>query len=380
MNAAGPRHSRLSLRNACWLLALALAVLFASPSGGGGFGIGAALAPALAAHAAQPSVTADYLDLIDEYWRGSGNVAVQTLSDRDDKWVAAAQTAAVRTARTWPQNRLLAAALLHTEVVAGGWVLPSHTQTHLTAAKRFMELSSNTRASSQFRRDWLLAIAWHFQSELEFGALVPWLDELRTRFPEDAEVLLATGIFYETLGWTPNQPADLTASGRSSLLAAVSHRTQREAYEAAAVAYRRAVQTPATHDQASVRLGRVLAELVRVEEATAVLTPLVTSADERRWRYLAALFIAVAESRTGRTDAAAAAYEHAADLLSCQTPRIGIMSLRQLQGDSEQAASMARSLAMDESLCDDPWWFYRFGQPPDRLPRLLASMREALRP
>ena len=40
-----------------------------------------------------------------------------------------------------------------------------------------------------------------------------------------------------------------------------------------------------------------------------------------------------------------------------------------------QSAAVDDYLALIDAKCDDPWWFYRFGPSPDRLPELLVAMR-----
>ena len=337
------------------------------------------LTTAVRRSSAQPPPVDDYLALLDRYRSVDTRGAVQAMSDREDRWVESAVGAALRNAALWPTERIEAAVLLHTEVVTGGWVLAQHVPVHLTAARRLMELGRPHRVPDDFRRRWLLAVCWHFQSEMELGALVPWLDELRTLAPDDPERLLAEGIFYETLAWNDAPPADLTWDGRSPTLSAVSSRKRTDILERASAAYRRAAGSAGVHDAASARLGRTLAELGRTEEARRTLTPLTTSAGERRWRYLAALFLAQAEAGAGRRVSAAAAYERAATLLpGCQTPHVGLTVLRRLEGEIARAAEIAAALTRATLDCDDPWWFYRFGQPPDRLPQLLAALREPL--
>ncbi|MEQ1909953.1 MAG: hypothetical protein ABMA15_14080, partial [Vicinamibacterales bacterium] len=89
------------------------------------------------------------------------------------------------------------------------------------------------------------------------------------------------------------------------------------------------------------------------------------------------LFVAMAEARAGNAAAEAAAYNRAAAIMpGCQTPLVGLTALRRLQGATDDAALLAQQLTLSGGVqCDDPWWFYRFGPSPDRLPELLATMR-----
>jgi hypothetical protein len=333
-------------------------------------------ASGLELQAAEPAPREEYVALVDVYRSGDTKAALQALSNRDDRWVQSAQSSILRAAPAWPRNRIEAGILLHTEAVTGGWVLPAHYAMQLGAARRLIELSHGTLVSRRFRRDWLLAVCWHYQSEMELAALVPWLDELQDGFPDDPETSLAVGMFYEGIGWSGRVPIELPWATASRILKIVPHRNQHDALEAAVAALRRAAQSPATRVEASLRLGRVLAELDRASEARAVLGPIADTAPERRWQYLAALFIARAEARANDRRAEAAAYERAAMLMpGCQTPLVGLTALRQIEGRTDDATALARSLTGGRDICDDPWWFYRFGQSPDRLPELLAVMR-----
>lgn len=327
---------------------------------------------------AAPAVD-DYRALIARYRAGDHRGAVQALADQDDRWVSDTVNTVLRQADGWDEADAEAAALLHTEVVVGGWTLPQHADAHLAAARRFIELNRGHAVPQEFRRQWLLLVCWHFQSELEFGAIVPWLDDLRTVAPGDAELALAEGTFYETLVWNGAPPEDFVWNGRSKTLAAIGSRSSVHILERAAERFRVASASAITHDAAEAHLGRTLALLGRTSEARALLQPLTTTAVERRWRYLAALFLAQADTSAGRHEAAAAAYTLASTLMAgCQTAQVGLMTLRRLDGDAFGAADLAELLTKRVEGCDDPWWFYRFGQPPDRSPQLIAAMREPL--
>lgn len=321
----------------------------------------------------------DYRALLARYRSGDSRGAVQALADQDDRWVSDTVSRVLRQADAWTASDAEAAVLLHTEVGVGGWTLPQHADAHLAAARRFIDLNRGRTVPLEFRRQWLLIVGWHFQSELEFGAVVPWLDDLREASPEDPEFALAEGTFYETLVWSGAPPQDFVWNSRSKTLAAIASRSRDDILDRAARRFRAASTSPLTHDAAEAHLGRTLALLGRTDEAREVLRPLTTAAAERRWRYLAALFLAQAETRARRHAEASAAYRLASALMEgCQTPQVGLMMLRRLDGDAIGAADLAGTLTTLGQGCDDPWWFYRFGQPPDRVPQLLAALREPL--
>ncbi|MFN7983864.1 MAG: hypothetical protein U0Q11_18610 [Vicinamibacterales bacterium] len=238
------------------------------------------------------------------------------------------------------------------------------------------------RTRERFRHQWLLAVCWHFQSELELGAMVPFLDELRDTFADDPETDLATGSFFEAVGWSSSTPDLLPWTTRSRVLSMLPHHSQQDALDQATTAFERAMRAPALSDEARVRLGHVQVLRGRPQEALTQLQPLVTGAAEKRWRYLAALFSALAEDRLGHVDAEITAYRQASDIApGCQTPLVGMTAVRRLQGSTADAAALARTLAEGpDNSCDDAWWYYRFGPSPDRIPEKLEQLRKTFAP
>ena len=178
--------------------------------------------------AAQSATADDYLALIDAYRAGDTRRAAEALSNQEDKWVESAQRAVSRNATSWPRGRVEAGVLLHTEAVTAGWVLPSHVQVQLGAARRLLAFSRDTD-TKRFRRNWLLAICWHFQSGLELGMMLPWVDELRDMSGDDPDLDLVAGMFYEAVGWSSTLPTDLPWTIRSKTLGVIPHHTQAEA-------------------------------------------------------------------------------------------------------------------------------------------------------
>lgn len=319
-----------------------------------------AAVPRGAGFAAQPAPSVEYLSFVQAFRENGADSVVEGLSEKDDAWVRAAVDGVVRQAARWPTTTTESAVLLHTTAVVSGWVLPAHAAVHLDAARRFVDAPRDAPVSREFRCKWLLLLAWHYQGEMALGDALPWLDELRLGCASDGEAQLAFGTFYESLAARSGLPEDLPWSGRSRTLAVLKRRTAREALNAAVPALEAARRVAATEVAATVRLAHVLSALDQAGAARQYLQPLLDSRVDRRWRYLAALFLAEAEARAGDRHAAEAAYLRAAGVMpGCQTPLFGVLSLRQTAGDSVAASDIALQLATRDVVCEDPWWFYR---------------------
>jgi tetratricopeptide (TPR) repeat protein len=174
-----------------------------------------------------------------------------------------------------------------------------------------------------------------------------YLRHALTLFPENAEIRLLAGIGRE-----------MRASPRTSGL---SSGDRRDALKAAEGHYRFVVTKQPDRLEARLRLGRVLQQRNELTEARALLTPLVTVADDRI-AYLAQLFLGGIEDATRHPDAALAAYDRAAVRVPfAQTARLAASELRHRRGD-RQAAADAVPAAAGAMNTFDPWWVYIFGE------------------
>lgn len=301
----------------------------------------------------------EYGALLDQYEAGKTEEAVQALAVHETAWVTTSVAAAAREARTWPPRRVRAAVLLHTDAVVDGWVPPSRVSAHLEAARRMADLQKGAVVGRDFRRDWLLVVTWFLHSEADLASARPWVDLLLADYPTDGDALVSAGAYYEAAAWNDGRPDLLTT---------------------AVALYRRTPADSPAFDQARVRLGRASLELHRPAEALRALEPVRAGSGDDAWRYLAWLFSAAADASARRFAAAATAYEQASDLRpSCQTPLIGLAAVRRAEGRTSDATALVERLTtMDISHCDDPWWYYRFGQTAERRARLLLSMRTAV--
>jgi tetratricopeptide (TPR) repeat protein len=163
-------------------------------------------------------------------------------------------------------------------------------------------------------------------------------DGLR-RFPDDGDLRLAMGCVAEM---EDSRGALATAEGQ----------------------YRRVLEADAEVGEAHLRLGRVLGELGRTDEALHELEWVRQRSGDPGLRYLAFLFQGRIEERIGHPDAAAASYRSALALDPAgQTAHLALAHALDGLGDAAGAAEAVRGAAPEVSRHhDDGWWLYRFGQ------------------
>jgi tetratricopeptide (TPR) repeat protein len=310
-----------------------------------------------------------YAAMVGRYRQGQIDAAIEDVTTRDRRWIEEALRLLERA--DWPAVDLEAAALLHTEAAWDGRA-EGLSARHLSAAEWIV--NRNISVPTEFRRRWYLLVTWHLQSELRFEDLARHVDAMVKRFPADGEVLLALGSLYEALGWSRESPIDLSraepvAEARvpgdphPAILTSLAGRGRRKIQEEAAEAFRRAVAVSPSLDEARLRLGRMMNELDRPDDALALLTPLREGEAMASLKYLAWLFVGAAEQRRNDLDAAIAAYRAAAaQYPACQTHVVALSNALRHKGERAAAIGVLLRAAVVGSQCDDPWWSYHFGQ------------------
>jgi tetratricopeptide (TPR) repeat protein len=313
-----------------------------------------------------------YAAMVGRYRQGQIDAAIEDVTTRDRRWIEEALRLLDRA--EWPAVDLEAAALLHTEAA---WDVRAESLSarHLSAAEWIVNRSISV--PTEFRRRWYLLVTWHLQSELRFEDLARHVDAMVKRFPVDGEVLLALGSLYESLGWSRGSPIDVSrpapagppgergapADLHPAILKSIEGRGQRRIHEEAAATFRRALSVSPSLDEARLRLGRVLNELDRPDEALALLKPLREGVETTSLKYLAWLFAGAAEQRRNDFDAAIAAYRTAAaQYPACQTPLVALSHALRNKGERAAALGVLLRATVVGSQCDDPWWSYHFGQ------------------
>ena len=199
----------------------------------------------------------------------------------------------------------------------------------------------------EFRRLWYVAVITAMQRIGRIDRADTLIRKARELFPEDAEVLLLSGIADEMR--TTQRLVAVDASERLVALA----RAETDLRASLAIA--------PDQVEARLRLGRVLQQQGRIPEARELLTS-VARAEDARQVYLAALFLGRLEDEAGQPAAAAEWYDKAAARIpSGQAARIAASELRHRAGDRRQAIADLQS-AIGGRETDDPWWMYFYGE------------------
>jgi tetratricopeptide (TPR) repeat protein len=207
------------------------------------------------------------------------------------------------------------------------------------------------------------------------------VDEALRKWQDDPELLTMAGSLYESSA----QRSVMLHTGSDYVPMQLQRRERPNPERTRAIAeryYRQALDVQPDLFDASLRLGRILLETSRVDEALAHLTQSATRATSSKERYLARLFLGRAYVRAQRWQEAIAAYTDADSLLpQCQTAALALSYAHQRHGDKERAQAQV-TIALDRSKqgpCEDPWWEYEFGYG-RRAEALLDELRQKLRP
>lgn len=234
-----------------------------------------------------------------------------------------------------------------------------------------------TRAGSgeQERRlahSWFRAVTAVFAQRLNLADLQPHLAEVLKYMPEDPGALfdagcaaetLASPLIQATLGWREPEstlssrlpgrpPSGIAAANRPAALLATAEKH-----------YRAVLRQDPSDREARVRLGRVLADLGRNDDALAELQAAATvTGGARIVQYYNWLFLGDVLTDLGRLDDAHAEFERAAALYPhAGSPGLGISRVLSERGDmpgARRALGGVISLSSDTAIDDDPRWQY----------------------
>ena len=230
-----------------------------------------------------------------------------------------------------------------------------HTRTWLAAHAR------NPRI-----RQWYRAVSADFAQLHWLADLKPHLDDAHGLLEDDAAHHFDTGCLAELLAspqvqhGLPKPTRELSTMG-TWITVETKELTVSYNLDLAEQEYRDALKVDPNHDEARVRLARVLSLRGRHRDALALLEAPLTSREEPV-RYFGLLMRADALERGGRSRDAYAAYALATGLFpTAQSALIPTIRLaREIEDDASGRFAAARMGALPriESQRPDPWWVY----------------------
>jgi tetratricopeptide (TPR) repeat protein len=249
---------------------------------------------------------------------------------------------------------------LHTELSAyNTWGLPTETRAlHLKVAEDLVELIPGETA---FNRDWFLTVAYVYHGS-NLSVSLHYLKEAGRRFPNDAEILLAIGVTYETAAAYDRNPGTMYQAGTF---------------------YRRALQADPDLAEAHLRLGKVLLERggKRVEEAMRELEWVVEHSSDPYLLYLANLFLGDLHKREKRFDRAVECYRAAVEAEPrWQTAQISLSYALRATGDRTAARDVmhrALQLPVHSPRYLDGFSLYSLGQL-NKVPVMFDELRQGI--
>ena len=322
-----------------------------------------------------------YADILATYRAGEYEAAVRavkSLSSRamedEERLLARTPTGMVRDAD------IRAAMLLHAEAhfAAVSSELAGLDSRHLDRAQRlargYLRGREKFSDAREFVRQWFLLLVAHFHGVRHVNRSADYLREARSLFPDDPEVLLASGSHHELLALIE----------RVSFYDRMGNRTREqrvdrgEELSEAARYFRAATAANAQLDEAHLRLGRVLYEAGDLKAASQSLETVRTRRRDEALTYLAAIFLALVEEQRGDRARAARLYVEAMKLFpDAQAPLVGVSELLYVDGHPDDAATTSATL-LERPAPRDPWWVYMLGEW-WRFDVRLASLRAQVR-
>ncbi len=224
--------------------------------------------------------------------------------------------------------------------------------------------------------DWYRAIGAHFANEGRYADALRHFQQARRVVSDAPEVLFGEACLQETLAAPRVQdyvrvttlPNGLTIQGVSS---PQTHLRRAETL------LRRALAAEARFVEANLRLGRVLTQLERHEEALNHLNAAIRDSQDRTITYYAHLFSGDGWLALSRPVDARSSYRGALEIYpNAQAARLGLGAALRTLGD-RQAAVEAVAPALTRPVVDresDPWWDYYLGDAAN-IATLLAELR-----
>jgi tetratricopeptide (TPR) repeat protein len=225
------------------------------------------------------------------------------------------------------------------------------TNSHWAHARALLEHVHPPAAQDEGVREWYRATAGWLAEAGDLAELRNHLVHGRGLFRGDAVLTMMEGARRQALASARIQASLGSRSGRTTV------GSRRHELSQARADLRDALRHDAGLVEARVRLGRVLADLERPQEAARELKLAVTQADQPVMLYHAWLSLGEQEAVLDRIAEATSAFERARALFpAAQSPHLALSQLARARGDRAAALeSLHSALRPGASASDDPW-------------------------
>jgi tetratricopeptide (TPR) repeat protein len=214
-----------------------------------------------------------------------------------------------------------------------------------------------------FVGQWYRAIGAYFARERQFADALRHFEQARSVVPGDPGVLYGEACLQETLGAPRIQDyVRVTTLPNGLLILGVSSPATH--FRRAETLLRKALGADPQFLAAELRLGRVLSQLDRHDEALTHLRTVGERSDDPATTYYAYLFAGDAAHALGRLDDARRSYENAIAVFpDAQAARLALGSVLRSHGDRAAALEAIDTMLRTPSRGpdDDPWWEYYDG-------------------
>jgi tetratricopeptide (TPR) repeat protein len=207
---------------------------------------------------------------------------------------------------------------------------------------------------------WYRAASAHLLKTRALSEAMLHLARARRLFPTDPDILFDSAYLHERFASpTLQAAADEIQAARGMRPDIGSERAELGRAERF---FRQALAAEPDAADSRVRLGRVLGQLGRHQEAVAQIRKAIDAGLTREFFYLAQLFLGREEEMLGNRDAAHAYFERAAKLYPrAQSPHLAASQLARRAGDRAGALRGLQKIAelpADADQREDPWWHY----------------------
>ena len=246
-----------------------------------------------------------------------------------------------------------------------------HGTLHWEMGRLLLDLVTPRPGSDAGALLWYRAVSAHMLREGWLVDASEHLERARQVFPDRPVFLIDAAYLHEELSSPAIQAAAQQLRADRTRTAIDSRRSELQRAErflkdamAVALAPHTGTTTSEEIPSIRVRLGHVLEELGRHEEAAGNLRLALEAELNRERQYLAELFLGRAEQALGRRDEAKRRYAHAAALFpNAQSPHLALSQLAHQSGDQAEALralERLKSYSSSDVHRADPWWLYYY--------------------